>query len=102
MADAIFAVRRLAEICDPSDPDRRDLEAYLDLIEQFDARSVLDIGCGTGTFGCLLAQRGVEVTGLDPRARHSTWRATSPSPIGCDGWRGIGGPFLRFRSTRPP
>jgi len=27
---------------------------------------VLDIGCGTGTFACLLAQRGKDVTGVDP------------------------------------
>ena len=66
MADAIFEERRLAEIYDPMDPDRSDLDAYVALAEEFGARSVLDIGCGTGTFACLLAGRGVEVTGVDP------------------------------------
>jgi hypothetical protein len=32
------------------------------------ARSALDIGCGTGTFACLLANRGKEVTAVDPAA----------------------------------
>ena len=27
---------------------------------------MLDVGCGTGTFPCLLAERGVETIGLDP------------------------------------
>jgi SAM-dependent methyltransferase len=35
-------------------------------VSELGARSVLDIGCGTGTFACLLAGRGVQVVGLDP------------------------------------
>ncbi len=68
MADAIFNERRLVVIYDPLDPDRSDLDAYLALIDEFGVRSILDIGCGTGTFACLLAQRGKEVTGIDPAA----------------------------------
>ena len=64
--DAIFEERRLAEIYDPLDPDRSDLDAYVALIEGFGARSVRDIGCGTGTFACLLAARGIGVIGVDP------------------------------------
>src|SRR5438552_3032086 len=35
---------------------------------EFGARTVLDIGCGTGTFACLLAGRGLEVIAVDPAA----------------------------------
>lgn len=66
MADAIFENVRLAEIYDPLDPDRDDLDAYVAIADGFGASSVLDIGCGTGTFACLLAQRGKAVTGVDP------------------------------------
>lgn len=66
--DAIFAVPRLAEIYDLLEGERGDLEPYLAMAAEFGARSVLDVGCGTGTFACLLAERGVEVTGVDPAA----------------------------------
>ena len=66
MPDAQFSVARLADVYDPLDPDRSDLDAYAAMVREHGARSVLDVGCGTGTFACLLAQRGTEVTGVDP------------------------------------
>jgi SAM-dependent methyltransferase len=66
--DAIFADRRLADIYDPLDPDRSDLDLYLGVARELGARSVLDVGCGTGTFACLLAGHGFAVTGVDPAA----------------------------------
>ena len=68
MADAIFSEPRLAELYDPLDPDRSDLDAYVALAAESGARAVLDIGCGTGTLACLLARRGVQVIAADPAA----------------------------------
>ncbi len=68
MADAIFDDPQLARVYDPLDPDRSDLDVYMALADELNARSVLDVGCGTGTFACLLAGRGVEVTAVDPAA----------------------------------
>ncbi|WP_035796203.1 class I SAM-dependent methyltransferase [Kitasatospora mediocidica] len=66
MADELFGHPRLAAIYDPLDPDRGDLDAYLRLAGQLGARQVLDVGCGTGVFALLLADRGIEVVGVDP------------------------------------
>ena len=66
MADALFEEPRLARVYDPLDPDRDDLLVYAAIAAEFGARSVLDIGCGTGTFACLLAGRGLDVIGVDP------------------------------------
>jgi SAM-dependent methyltransferase len=64
--DPIFGHPRLAAIYDFIDDDRSDLDAHVGIVEKLGARSVLDIGCGTGTFACRLANSGKRVIGLDP------------------------------------
>jgi SAM-dependent methyltransferase len=66
--DPLFAAPRLAEIYDVVEGERADLNHYLAIAAELGARSVLDVGCGTGTFACLLADRGLAVVGVDPAA----------------------------------
>jgi len=89
VADAIFEQRRLAEIYDPLDPNRSDLEVYAALVEAFGARTVLDIGCGTGTFACLLAARAHGESRWSvstPQAPHSRLPVLSQERIRCGGY----------------
>ncbi|NQV03589.1 MAG: class I SAM-dependent methyltransferase, partial [Bacteroidia bacterium] len=66
MPDQKFSNPRLVTIYDQMDSNRSDLSHYIAMVEEFAARSVLDVGCGTGTFLCLLAEQGIDLTGVDP------------------------------------
>lgn len=68
MADQIFEHPRLVSIYDALDPDRSDLDAYLGMADEFGAKQVLDLGCGTGVLALLLNRRGIDVLGVDPAA----------------------------------
>jgi SAM-dependent methyltransferase len=66
MPDAIFEHPRLAALYDAFDADRSDLAVYRAIADELGARRALDVGCGTGTLALLLADDGLEVTGVDP------------------------------------
>jgi SAM-dependent methyltransferase len=66
VADDLFEHPRLAAIYDALESNRSDLDVYAAIADELGAHRVLDVGCGTGTFGLLLANRGLEVTGVDP------------------------------------
>lgn len=66
--DECFANIRLAEVYDDLEADRDDLGHYVAMVDEFEARHVLDVGCGTGVLACRLAAKGLEVTGVDPAA----------------------------------
>jgi SAM-dependent methyltransferase len=88
VADEIFEHPRLAAIYDALDPDRGDLDAYVRLVHELGAHRVLDVGCGTGTFALLLAERGLDVVAVDPAG--GSLRVAQAKP-GADGVRWIHG-----------
>lgn len=64
--DPIAPDHRVAALYDVFEHDRTDLDVYDRIVDEFGARSVLDIGCGTGELASRLARRGVAVIGVDP------------------------------------
>lgn len=66
MPDLIFENPKLAAIYDDFDGQRDDLGPYLAIAKELKARSVLDVGCGTGSFASLLCGQGFDVVGVDP------------------------------------
>jgi len=97
--DAHFEHPRLAAVYDALDPDRSDLLPHLALAEELGARSVLDIGCGTGVLALLLAERGTAVTGLDPAGGSLAVARAKP---GADAVRWVHGDTSALAALDPP
>jgi SAM-dependent methyltransferase len=64
--DPIYANPRLALVYDTFDGPRDDLDAYLAIADEFAARRVVDLGCGTGCLALLLAAGDRHVVAVDP------------------------------------
>jgi ubiquinone/menaquinone biosynthesis C-methylase UbiE len=58
---------QIAALYEVANPLAQDTEFYLSLVG-VQSCSVLDLGCGTGTLCCALAERGHQVIGVDPAA----------------------------------
>ena len=56
----------LVELYDARYPDRPDHAWYRALADELDARTIVDLGCGTGSLTRSLARPGRTVTGVDP------------------------------------
>ena len=70
---------QVAEIYDAANPLAQDSLFYLALAGSRPC-SVLDLGCGTGTLCCALAERGHKVTGVDPAAAMLDVARRKPHP----------------------
>ena len=81
--DLNYTNARLAEVYDLDNPWGEDTDFYLALAGE-DFCHVLDLGCGTGTLCCALAQRGHQVTGVDPAAPMLAIAAGKPSAEGVE------------------
>lgn len=66
MQDAEFNDPRLVAVYDAECPWSRDDDYFVEVVRESGARRVLDLGCGTGRLALGLAERGYEVTGVDP------------------------------------
>lgn len=78
----------VAGLYDVLDPDRGDLDMYAALAEEVGARSAIDVGCGTGVFALRLAERGIDVVGVEPAGE---MLAVARSKPGADGVRWVHG-----------
>ncbi|RPF22552.1 class I SAM-dependent DNA methyltransferase [Myceligenerans xiligouense] len=56
----------VASLYDVLDPDRSDLDMYVAVAGEVGARTVIDVGCGTGVLALRPMERGIDVIGVEP------------------------------------
>lgn len=73
---------RLVELYDIDNPAGPDLDYVRTLADEIGARSILDLGCGTGLVTVGLARPGRRVVGVDPSTTMLTYAADRPGGSG--------------------
>jgi SAM-dependent methyltransferase len=64
--DKHYVDPRLVALYDIENPRGADTDFYVRLASDLEARTILDLGCGTGLLTCELAVEGRQVIGVDP------------------------------------
>ena len=65
---AEFSDSRLVALYDTLNPFGDDSEFFCKQVEQLSAKTIIDLGCGTGLLTVELAKRGYQMIGIDPSA----------------------------------
>lgn len=76
--DLHYTDELLVSLYDIENSGRQDVEFYLALTAELGARSVIDLGCGTGVLACDLAAAGAMTTGVDPARAMLEYARTRP------------------------
>jgi len=61
-----FSDTRLVALYDTLNPFGDDSEFFCKQAEKLSAKTIIDLGCGTGRLTCELARRGHQMTGIEP------------------------------------
>jgi SAM-dependent methyltransferase len=76
--DQIFAHPRLVALYDVFEGERDDLDHYEAILDELGARTVVDVGCGTGSLAVRLSAHGLDVTAIDPAGASLDMARTKP------------------------
>lgn len=76
--DLHYTDSRLVDLYDTDNPRGIDYDFYIQLAQEIKARTILDLGCGTGLFTRELASYGWTVTGVDPASAMLAYAQKQP------------------------
>lgn len=76
--DLHYTDPRLVSLYDRDNPRGVDTDFYLQLARDFNAQTIIDLGCGTGLLTRELAIPGRRVIGVDPSSAMLAWARSQP------------------------
>src|SRR5690348_3539467 len=76
--DLHYVDPRLVELYDTDNPRGADTDFYVQLAAEIGARTIVDLGCGTGLLTRELAVDGRQVIGVDPAAAMLAYARRQP------------------------